>query len=98
MRALFVASILGLGTALVFGAAAITATLFPNGAVVNAAWNGGPVMRGGWDGGVVPVPAPIPMPAVEAPMRVGGGVREDNTLQGPEPLPGDIVLEGEPAY
>lgn len=90
MRALSVATILGLGTALVFGAAALTATLFPNGSMVTTTgWSGGPVVRGGWNGGGVPVPAPVPMPAVEAPARAEGGIAV------PDPafkaLPGDTV-------
>ena len=39
-RVLIVSGALGLGTALVFGAAALTATLFPNGATVSAGMNG----------------------------------------------------------
>ena len=40
MRRAFIASgVLGLGTALVFGAAALTATLFPNGATIPGTTN-----------------------------------------------------------
>ena len=43
-RALIASGVLGLGTALVFGAAAVTASLFPNGATVAASFNGGDMM------------------------------------------------------
>jgi len=43
-RALVVGGTLGLGTAIVFGAAALAATLFPNGGTVSASWNGGEMM------------------------------------------------------
>lgn len=56
-RILICSGVLGVGTALVFAAAALTATLFPNGTLVSSGWNGGMVMRG-WD---VAVPAPAPM-------------------------------------
>jgi hypothetical protein len=39
-RALIASGVLGLGTALVFGAAALTAMLFPNGTSVAASMNG----------------------------------------------------------
>lgn len=55
-RILICSGVLGVGTALVFAAAALTATLFPNGTLVSSGWNGG-VMRGGW-GVAVPAPAP----------------------------------------
>jgi hypothetical protein len=54
-RILICSGVLGVGTALVFAAAALTATLFPNGTLVSSGWNGG--MRG-WD---VAMPAPAPM-------------------------------------
>ena len=38
-RVLIASGVLGLGTALVFGAAALTATLFPNGPMVAAGMN-----------------------------------------------------------
>jgi hypothetical protein len=42
MRAgLIVTGVLGLGTAITFGAAVVAATLFPTGASVAAQWNGG---------------------------------------------------------
>jgi len=43
-RALVVGGTLGLGTAIVFGAAALAATLFPNGGTVSASWNNGEMM------------------------------------------------------
>ncbi|HEY4189552.1 MAG TPA: hypothetical protein VGM28_03945 [Candidatus Limnocylindrales bacterium] len=45
-RVLITSGALGLGTALVFGAAALTATVFPNGATVGANMNGGFVQNG----------------------------------------------------
>ena len=55
-RILICSSVLGLGTALVFAAAALTATLFPNGTLVGSGWSG-PMVEGGWS---VAVPAPAP--------------------------------------
>ena len=69
MRAgLLVSGVLGVGTALVFAAAALTAALFPNGTIVRTQWNGGgPCFDcGGWG-----LPAPVPAPF---PMRGGGFV------------------------
>jgi hypothetical protein len=58
-----VTAVLGLGTVLVFVAAAMTATLFPNGTMVNANLNGGIRMGGGWmKGGGIAVPVPMPVP------------------------------------
>jgi hypothetical protein len=58
MRAgLIVSGVLGIGTVLVFGAAALFSLVFPNGATVSAGWNGGMA---------VPMPAPM-APAVEVP-------------------------------
>jgi hypothetical protein len=45
-RGLIVGGVLGLGTGLVFGLAAVTATLFPSGAVISAQWDGRD--DGGW--------------------------------------------------
>ena len=65
-----VTGVLGLGTALVFGAAALTASLFPNGTVVQTSWGGGwggpMIEEGGWikGGGWAPGAEPIPMPLV----------------------------------
>jgi hypothetical protein len=58
-RSLVVSGVLGLGTAIVFGAAALAATLFPNGGTVNMAWGGNGMFEKG-----IAVPAPMPMPAV----------------------------------
>ena len=66
MRAgVIVSGVLGLGTVLVFGAAALASAMFPNGATVAAGWNGATVAAG-WNGGMVwgkdgmavPMPAP----------------------------------------
>ncbi len=47
-RILICSGVLGVGTALVFAAAALTATLFPNGTLVSSGWNSGVfVGRGG---------------------------------------------------
>jgi hypothetical protein len=55
-RILICSGVLGVGTALVFAAAALTATLFPNGTLVSSGWNG-PVFEKGW-GVAMPAPAP----------------------------------------
>lgn len=58
MRAgLIVTGVLGIGTALVFGAAALVSITFPNGATVAAGWNGGAV----WSKDVMAMPAPAPV-------------------------------------
>ena len=55
-RAVIVSSVLGLGSVLVFGAAALAAALFPNGGTVNAGWNSfGGVER------AIAMPAPMPV-------------------------------------
>jgi hypothetical protein len=55
-RAVIVSGVLGLGSVLVFGAAALAAALFPNGGTVNAGWNSfGGVERG------IAMPAPMPV-------------------------------------
>jgi hypothetical protein len=56
-RAVIVSGTLGLGTALVFGAAAVASALFPNGSTVPMGWNGGGVI---FDKGIA---VPMPMPA-----------------------------------
>jgi hypothetical protein len=56
-RILICSGVLGVGTALVFAAAALTANLFPNGTLVSSGWNGGMITRG-WDVSM-PVPAPV---------------------------------------
>ena len=55
-RAVIVSSVLGIGSVLVFGAAALAAALFPNGGTVNAGWNS----FGGFERGVA-MPAPMPV-------------------------------------
>lgn len=64
MRAGFIVSgVLGLGTVLVFAAAALVSLAFPNGATVSVGWNGGTVWAK--DGMAVPAPEPavIEVPA-----------------------------------
>ena len=59
MRAGFIVTgVLGIGTILVFGAAALVSLAFPNGATVAAGWNGGGVV---WAKGGVAMPAPMPV-------------------------------------
>lgn len=65
-RAAFVGGTLGLGTALVFAAAALAASLFPNGGTVNVGWNGVMMEKG--------APVPIAVPAGGGRIDVGGGV------------------------
>ena len=66
MRAgLIVTGVLGIGTAAVFGLAAVAAAAFPQGSTVSAMWNGG------WAKGGVGIAQPMPMPvAVPAPSVV----------------------------
>jgi hypothetical protein len=73
-RALIASGVLGLGTALVFGAAAVTASLFPNGPTVAASFNGGDMMfaKPAMGGMAVPMPPP---PGFAQPGVVGGGVQ-----------------------
>jgi hypothetical protein len=82
-RALIVGGVLGLGTAAVFGAAAVASALFPNGSTVAAAWNGG----GMWDkGGVVVAPGPVPI----GPGKFGPAVGGQTDLDGQDvPIPID---------
>ena len=61
-RSLVVSGVLGLGTAIVFGAAALAATLFPNGATVNAGWGGNMMFEKGM---AIPERLPMPMPGVD---------------------------------
>jgi hypothetical protein len=68
MRAGFIVSgVLGLGTVLVFAAAALVSLAFPNGATVSVGWNGGTDGGQVWakDGMAVPAPEPavIEVPA-----------------------------------
>ena len=55
-RPVIVSGVLGLGSVLVFGAAALAAALFPHGGTVNAGWNS----FGGFERGVA-MPAPMPV-------------------------------------
>jgi hypothetical protein len=83
-RVLIVSGALGLGTALVFGAAALTASLFPNGATVSAGMNGimqdDVMMRGGK---MMIAPAPAPAIGVPAP----GVVIDDGSGNAPPDVP-----------
>lgn len=91
MRAALVTGVLGLGTAVVFALAAVTATLFPNGTLVNQSWDG--MWRGevGWE---VAVPAPMPMPAIEVdPALIDPGIMVEG--DGFDALPGDTVGGGD---
>jgi hypothetical protein len=87
-----VTGVLGLGTALVFALAALTASMFPNGTIVASGWS--PVMERGWVGGgmAVPVPAPVFVaPDVNVGIDgTGGGV----VVDGFRALPGDTVVPG----
>ncbi len=68
MRSVVVVSgVLGIGTVLVFAAAAFVSLAFPNGARVAAGWNGGSV----WAKDGIAVPAPVPAPMV---LDANGGV------------------------
>jgi hypothetical protein len=92
MRAgLLVTGVLGMGTALVFAAAALTATLFPSGTTVRTQWNGGwsePCFDcGGW-GIPQPMPMPVPFP--------GGFVEGDVFVEAvPVEVSGDVVARDE---
>jgi hypothetical protein len=77
MRAGFIVTgVLGIGTVLVFGAAALVSLAFPNGATVAAGWNGGGVV---WakGGAVAPMAVPVTIDAsggtVVAPDAVPSG-------------------------
>ena len=54
--AVIVTGVLGIGTAIVFAAAALVSLAFPNGGTVTSGWNGGAWGKGGM---AVPVPAPV---------------------------------------
>jgi hypothetical protein len=80
-RALIASGVLGLGTALVFGAAAVTATLFPSGATVapnmNVMWARDDMMMA------------KPMPAAPMPVMItneGGGIQPAPEMA-PTPMP-----------
>jgi hypothetical protein len=72
-RALIASGVLGLGTALVFGAAALTASLFPNGSAVAASFNGGDMMFAKPGMGAMPVPMPAQPVFAQPGVVVGGG-------------------------
>ena len=78
-RALIVSGVLGLGSVLVFAAAALAAALFPNGGTVSPGWNsfGGVIDRGG-------IVAPAPMPAIEPGVIVNEG--KDDVISLPDPV------------
>jgi len=83
MRAGFIVTgVLGIGTILVFGAAALVSLAFPNGATVAAGWNGGGVV---WAKGGVAVPAPMPVT-----INAGGG-----TVVVPDVVAPDAVPSGQ---
>lgn len=88
-----VTGVLGLGTALVFALAALTATLFPNGTAVGSGWN--PMMDRGWGvgGAAMPVPAPV---FVEGAPDENFGIDDDGVFVvgdgGFKSLPGDLVV------
>ncbi len=76
-RALIASGVLGLGTALVFGAAAVTATLFPSGATVAAN------MNGMWarDDVMMAKPMAVPMGGPLVITNEGGGLEFDPDVQ-----------------
>jgi hypothetical protein len=69
-RALIVTGVLGVGAAIVFGLAALTATLFPNGTLVAGSWGGGMFV----DKGVVTEAAPVPVPLILATIGPDSGL------------------------
>lgn len=90
MRSAFVVTgVLGLGTAVVFAVAALTATMFPNGTVLNTGMNG-VMMDQRFFGGAVAVPAPAPA------IDLAPGISVEAPPEGVKSLPGDIVVS-EPA-
>jgi hypothetical protein len=83
MRAgLVVTGVLGLGTAVVFAIAALTATLFPNGTVVGGGMNGGVLFGGPNVRGGMAIPVPAPAIAVD----IAPGAAEWNN---PAAMPGE---------
>ena len=56
-RAAIVSGVLGLGSVLVFGAAALASALFPNGGTVNAGWNS----IDAFEERAIAMPAPMPV-------------------------------------
>jgi hypothetical protein len=69
-QALVVGGTLGLGSAIVFGAAALASAMFPNGGTVSASWQ---MNREFVDKGGVFAPAPMPMPAIGIDDSVSNG-------------------------
>jgi hypothetical protein len=69
---LVVTGVLGLGTAAVFGLAALASAAFPQGGTVGGMWNGG------W-GGAVGIAKPMPAPGVVWNDTMGGGVIVDGS-------------------
>jgi hypothetical protein len=81
-RAAIVSGVLGLGSVLVFAAAALAAALFPNGSTVSPGFNAWQTNGGGFGkGGIV---APAPAPAIE-PGVIDDG--KDELVPIPDPLP-----------
>lgn len=80
-RAVIAGGTLGLGTAIVFGAAALAAAIFPSGSTVPMGWNGNV-----WDKGIG-VPAPMPVPAIGPDVNVDEGKDVDFPAEGWAPVP-----------
>jgi hypothetical protein len=81
-RAAIVSGVLGLGSVLVFAAAALAAALFPNGGTVSPGWGNVGGFGGVGRGGLV---APAPMPAIEDRVIVDDG--KDDFVVVPQPVP-----------
>jgi hypothetical protein len=81
-RAVIVSGTLGLGTALVFGAAAVASALFPNGSTVPMGWNDRGVI---FDKGIA-VPMPIPVDPVIIDDGKGGSIDDGKGVT--EAVPG----------
>ena len=90
MRAgVVVTGVLGLGTILVFAAAALTAAMFPNGTIVGGM--NGMMFEKGFERGPMVLPAPAP---VGIQVEPGAGVDGSGGVvvtDGFQPLPGDVV-------
>ena len=81
---LIVTGVLGLGTAVVFAIAALTATLFPNGTIVSAGMNGVIMDQRFVVGGGVAVPAPA--------IDIAPNVVVESPPDAVTTLPGDLVV------
>jgi hypothetical protein len=79
-RAAIVSGVLGLGSVLVFAAAALAAALFPNGGTVSPGWGNVGGFGGVGRGGLV-----APMPAIEDRVIVDDG--KDDFVVVPQPVP-----------